>query len=172
MNDVNCKCVGMLDIKGQDCIRRVYSSDGLSPTITTMGGGNREPKICEPRIGAIRGRNHDNPSDRTSGTPTEQRLEVGGDCSNTLTTVQKDNVVIEPSIRVRKLTPKECFRLMGFEDADFDKASAVNSNTQLMKQAGNSIVVNVLCAIFGQMFEGKENMYATLQKNYTKREAD
>ena len=47
-------------------------------------------------------------------------------------------------IKVRKVTPKECWRLMGFDDADFEKAAAVNSNTQLKKQAGNSIVVNVL----------------------------
>lgn len=50
-------------------------------------------------------------------------------------------------IRIRKLTPKECWRLMGFDDADYEKASKVNSNTQLYKQAGNSIVVNVLEAI-------------------------
>ena len=50
-------------------------------------------------------------------------------------------------IRVRKLTPKECWRLMGFDDTDFEKAEKVNSNTQLYKQAGNSIVVNVLEAI-------------------------
>lgn len=48
------------------------------------------------------------------------------------------------ALRIRKLTPKECFRLMGFDDADFAKAEAVNSNTQLYKQAGNSIVVDVL----------------------------
>ena len=54
-------------------------------------------------------------------------------------------------MRIRKLTPKECWRLMGFDDADFEKASAVNSNTQLYKQAGNSIVVNVLEEIFRKM---------------------
>lgn len=48
------------------------------------------------------------------------------------------------SLRIRKLTPKECFRLMGFADSDFEKAEAVNSNTQLYKQAGNSIVVPVV----------------------------
>ena len=51
------------------------------------------------------------------------------------------------NLRIRKLTPKECWRLMGFDDEDCDKASKVNSNTQLYKQAGNSIVVNVLEAI-------------------------
>lgn len=54
-------------------------------------------------------------------------------------------------IRIRKLTPKECWRLMGFYDEDFEKAEKVNSNTQLYKQAGNSIVVNVLEEIFKQM---------------------
>ena len=57
----------------------------------------------------------------------------------------------QPSFRIRKLTPKECWRLMGFSDEDFDKAAEVNSNSQLYKQAGNSIVVNVLMAIFGEM---------------------
>lgn len=49
--------------------------------------------------------------------------------------------------QIRKLTPKESWRLMGFDDSDFEKAKAVNSDTQLYKQAGNSIVVNVLEAI-------------------------
>lgn len=50
-------------------------------------------------------------------------------------------------LRIRKLTPKECWRLMGFDDSDFEKAAKVNSNTQLYKQAGNSIVVNVMQSI-------------------------
>lgn len=61
--------------------------------------------------------------------------------------------------RIRKLTPKECWRLMDFSDEDFHKAEKVNSNTQLYKQAGNSIVVNVLVAILGQLFSGKEDVY-------------
>lgn len=153
-------CIGMVDGKSNEMCRRVYNADGISPTIlSNSAGGNIPPKVSVPCIGAIRGRNPENPSDRTAGIPTQQRLEVGGDCSNTLTTVQKDNVVIEPSIRVRKLTPRECFRLMDFTDDDFDKASDVNSNSQLYKQAGNSIVVNCLTAILGQMFEGKEDYY-------------
>lgn len=62
-------------------------------------------------------------------------------------------------MRIRRLTPRECWRLMDFSDEDFDKAKAVNSDTQLYKQAGNSIVVNVLVAILGQMFDGKEEIY-------------
>lgn len=53
--------------------------------------------------------------------------------------------------KIRKLTPKECWRLMGFNDEDFEKAAKVNSKTQLYKQAGNSIVVNVLMAIFNNL---------------------
>lgn len=59
--------------------------------------------------------------------------------------------------RIRKLTPRECWRLMGFSDADFDKAAAVNSNTQLYKEAGNSIVKNVLMAIFRRLNIQGEN---------------
>lgn len=61
-------------------------------------------------------------------------------------------VIPKDGLRIRKLTPKECWRLMGFDDEDFEKAEMVNSNTQLYKQAGNSIVVNVLEAILGSLF--------------------
>ena len=164
--------------------------------------------VVEPFIVASRGRNPENPSDRTAGSPKEQRLEVNmqgiSNCltsvqkdnlvveaqvlvpkrteygkqirklyesgmikesrhnmtelrprqdgvSNTLTTVQKDNYVVDPELRIRKLTPLECWRLMGFDDEDFYKAEKVNSNTQLYKQAGNSIVVNVLEAMFDNL---------------------
>lgn len=60
-------------------------------------------------------------------------------------------------IRIRKLTPRECWRLMDFSDEDFDKASGVNSNTQLYKQAGNSIVKNVLCEVFNQLIREDGN---------------
>lgn len=206
--------VGKLDIKGHDCVKRVYSGEGLAPTLTDMQGGNRQPKVLidEPVIAASRGRNPDKPGDRTPGIPTEQRLEINKQgISNTITTVQKDNYVIEPCLkikeatkagykeayagdgvnisgrmkyqrgnvqkemtqtlmangsergvvtpdmRIRKLTPRECWRLMGFEDTDFDKAQAVpTSDTQLYKQAGNSIVVNVLEAVFKNLFGVKE----------------
>jgi len=55
------------------------------------------------------------------------------------------------NVRIRKLTPKECWRLMGFTDEDFEKAKQVNSDSQLYKQSGNSIVVNVLMEIFKEM---------------------
>ena len=73
--------------------------------------------------------------------------------SNTITTVQKDNYLLEPTYRIRKLTPRECFRLMGMRDDDIDKIQAAGiSNTQQYKMAGNSIVVDVLEAIFKELF--------------------
>ena len=192
---------------------------------------NNNTAVCV----ASRGRNPVNPSGRTTGSPTEQRLEPNSDgCTNTLTTVQKDNLLLvaEPKItidgltrdtqkqkarvfnpsglaasliatdykeppqisvigqlkggekgrvvdrdgigytltatdykdplkiaepehaygvRIRKLTPRECWRLMGFLDEEFDRVHGI-SNSQLYKQAGNSIVVNVLSALLSQLF--------------------
>ena len=63
-----------------------------------------------------------------------------------------------PDFRIRKLTPLECWRLMGFSDDDFKKAkSAGISNSQLYKQAGNSIVVDVLMAILNNLIGGKDD---------------
>lgn len=76
--------------------------------------------------------------------------------STTLKRQVGHNGVIENNLRIRKLTPKECWRLMGFSDSDFEKAEKVCSNSQLYKQAGNSIVVNVLYYIFKQLFKKGE----------------
>ena len=151
--------VGMLDIKGNEQVRRVYGDNGISPTLNTMQGGNRQPKIIElPCIAASRGRNPENPSSRVAGEPTEQRLEFNTKgTSNTLTRVQKDNYVVEQTYRIRKLTPRECFRLMGLNDDDIDKIQATGvSNTQQYKMAGNSIVVDVLEAIFKKLFKEEQ----------------
>lgn len=192
------KVIGSLEAKFEST-NRIYDVEGCSPTLSTMQGGNQEPKILESQIVAMRGRNPDNPSDRATGSPAEQRLEVNMQgTSNCLTSVQKDNMVLENVLavdeqnmnvwketfgtlttdgsspkhnnrvitlkdaenhdyannhiatqyRIRKLTPRECGRLMGVSDEDIDKMAAVNSNTQLYKQFGNSIVVDVMCAMF------------------------
>ena len=191
------KVIGSLESKFEST-NRIYDVGGCSPTLSTMQGGNREPKvivenqvpckldkmpdgyldsldnakICDvdtptastvtsryyKGIGAHKdnmcivamcGRKPDNPSDRTSGSPTEQRLEPNmSGTSNCLKSVQKDNLVFEPKYRIRKLTPRECGRLMGVSDDDISKMAVVNSNTQLYKQFGNSIVVDVMCAMF------------------------
>ena len=82
-----------------------------------------------------------------------RRGRVGNQVAQTLTTSCNQGVV--NNYRIRKLTPKECWRLMGFDDEDFEKASQVNSNAQLYKQAGNSIVVQVLEAIFRELLAGE-----------------
>jgi site-specific DNA-cytosine methylase len=134
-------------------------------------------------IGAIRGRNPDNPKSRKSGLPTQQMLELNENgVSNAITTVQKDNVVVQISqyqgdkvtqwdsethpclsaqggnklrgvgiqerdYKIRRLTPRECFRLMDFPDTFTWSVS----DTQAYKQAGNSIVVNVLAKIIARL---------------------
>jgi len=147
---------------------RVYDPNGISPCLRTPTGGQTQPIIVEPQI---------------------LRYERTGQ-SNTITSVEKDNYVLEPSLenmciddrdkgygikaseiiptqralrsglkvyqnyRIRKLTPKECWRLMGFDDEDINKCiEAGISNSQLYKQAGNSIVVNVLEEIFKKLFK-------------------
>lgn len=80
-----------------------------------------------------------------------RRGRVGHGVAQTLTTSPQQATVL-PELRIRKLTPLECFRLMGFSDDDFHKAEKVNSNTQLYKQAGNSIVVDVIEEIYEQLF--------------------
>jgi DNA (cytosine-5)-methyltransferase 1 len=170
--------VGCLDIKGQDIVKRVYSSEGLSPTLTNMQGGNRQPKVIEgPRVfeeqneGVVRIREATKKgyaeckvggvADLLYPTLTTRRGRVQDMGETCPTIVSGENGLhrIESMYRIRKLTPKECWRLMDFSDEDFEKAAKVNSNTQLYKQAGNSIVKNCLVAIFGQMIPGKENVY-------------
>lgn len=124
---------------------QVYSDNGIGQTLCAGTHGHANGYV---KIGAIRGRNIDNPKSRESGLPTTQMLEINENgTSNCLTTVQKDNVVIE-NYRIRKLTPRECFRLMDFPDSFY--FSCV-SDSQAYKQAGNSIVVNVLSEIIKKL---------------------
>jgi DNA (cytosine-5)-methyltransferase 1 len=108
-----------------------------------------------PVIAAMRGRNKENPSDRRAGIDLEQRLEINVDgLCNTLTLVQKDNMVIEKTnkgYRVRRLVPQETWSFMGYSMYDFELAKGVNSNTQLIRQAGNGIVRDVFTAIVSQL---------------------
>ena len=150
---VRCIEVGHAEeIKGHDILRRVYSPNGKAPTLNTMGGGNREPKVS---IGAFRGRylvdgKRQDHKMKTQGLTT-QRLEVRGDSkSNTLTTVQKDNVVVKEQVRWRALTPIECERLMTMEDNSTlygidDKGNQKTiSKTQRYKMLGNGWVVDTI----------------------------
>ena len=112
---------------------RHYFEDGISPTLTSATAGNE--KIITACV--MRGRYN-------AEGKVEQNVEVSDrEYANAITTVQKDSLIADNLI-IRKLTPKECFRLQGFDDESFYKAEAVNSNTQLYKQAGNSICVPVV----------------------------
>lgn len=152
-----CIQVGKLDIKRHDCLKRVYSKEGISPTLTDMQGGNRQPKIA---IKNATKKGYDEATDGDSVNlqypdSTTRRGRVGHGVSQTL--MGTDNMGVISDYRIRKLTPKECWRLMGFNDEDFEKAKNVPmSNTQLYKQAGNSIVVNVLEKIFKNLFNIEE----------------
>ena len=160
---VRCIEVGQAEeIKGHDVIRRVYSPNGKSPTLNTMGGGNREPKVA---IGAFRGRylvdgKRQDHKMKTKGLTT-QRLEVRGDSkSNTLTTVQKDNVVVNEYIRWRALTPIECERLQTVEDnatlygIDENGKQITISKTQRYKMLGNGWCVDTIAHILSYL-EGR-----------------
>ena len=98
--------VGNLEMAGNESIKRVYSPEGVCPTLTTMTGGHRQPKIY---LGKEKG--------------------------------------------VRKLTPRECWAVMGFDNNTYAKVENKLSNTQLYKQAGNTICVPCLEAIFRQLFK-------------------
>lgn len=140
---------GLFDDDKKHQAGSVWNTEGLSPTLDTMQGGYREPCIVEN--GAIRGRYN-------SEGKVEQQLELRNDgVTNTLTSVEKDNILLEGTnmeYRIRKLTPLECWRLMGFDDEDFYNAQKLGiSDSQLYKQAGNSIVVNVLYYIFKNLFK-------------------
>ena len=155
-NTIKCKQVGELDIKGHDCVKRVYSGDGLSPTLTDMQGGNRQPKVLiknATKQGYQEAYEGDSVNLSYPNSNT-RRGRVGNQVSQTLQC--NDSMGVVENTRIRKLTPRECFRLMGFTDEEFDKASIGISNTQLYKMAGNSIVVNVLVEIFKNLFDDME----------------
>ena len=139
-------------------------TDGTVGTLTTDGSSPKHNnRVIEPRvIGSVEKtsllladvKNGKYPKDIAYGKHLFQSslfedkpLE---ECASTLKATKPDAGVIY-NHRVRKLTPRECFRLQGFDDADFEKAAQQNSASQLYKQAGNSIVVDVLYYIFKQM---------------------
>lgn len=151
----------------------VYDKNGLSPTLDTMQGGYRQP--CITVLGELDCNGcHDARQTEYNKTVREQcenniNIVIGstqknayvgtGEMSPTLTSAMGTGgghipmIGNIPNFRIRKLTPKECWRLMGIDDECFDKAEQVNSNSQLYKQAGNGIVVNVLYYIFKELFK-------------------
>ena len=147
------KQVGVaVDIKGHDQIKRVYSPDGKSPTITTCGGGHREPKVVTG--GAFRGRAYDKDGKRMDkdgvsvANKTKQMLELRNDSkSNAITTVGKDSIAVNEDLTWRKLTPLECERLQTVPDNYTNHVS----NTQRYKMLGNGWTVDVIKHIYKNM---------------------
>lgn len=125
--------------------------DGVTNTITTV---QKDNYIAEPRI-------LDTKTTRGADVASTIRASIHKQGSRNLLENIKNGrgyegvaILTTNGYRIRKLTPLECWRLMGFDDTDFRKAEQVNSNAQLYKQAGNSIVVNVLMSIIQELFGG------------------
>lgn len=136
----------------------VWDKEQLAPTLDTMQGGWRQPSVMiknATKKGYIEATDGDG-IDLAFLNSDTRRGRVQNGMSQTLDTGSSKGVIDQ--FRIRKLTPLECWRLMGIKDEDFYKAQKVNSNTQLYKQAGNAIVVDVLEGIFRQLFNpGKNN---------------
>ena len=168
----------------------VWDVDNISPTLTTMQGGGRQPHImCGidkslngtkfiDNANCLTAREDRGISNRKSeGTAV---IEVLGNVnpsgkgmngnvfsdnglSPTLTTNKGEGNKILSNLRIRKLTPKECFRLMGFDDSDYEAASKVVSNSQMYKQTGNSIVVDVLYYILVELYKAMPYLFDDLR---------
>lgn len=174
------KVIGSLESKFEST-NRIYDVGGCSPTLSTMQGGNKEPKvIVENQVPYKLDKMPDGYLDSLDNakicdvdTPTASTVTsryykgIGAHkdnmCIVAMSGRNPDNGItanfvagthgyanshIATQYRIRKLTPRECGRLMGVSDEDISKMAAVNSNTQLYKQFGNSIVVDVMCAMF------------------------
>ena len=186
-NSVSLNLFGCLN--GRNSQReRVYDSRGLSPTISTVPGGNTEPKIAIPALTPDLAEKRQNgrrfkedgepmftltSQDRHGvaidplGVLRNVRTEHEKEVSNTLDTSCNQGIFVRVSnelivyavwyekyqcyIAIRKLTPKECFRLQGWPADYFEKAQFVNSDSQLYKQAGNGVTVTVIEAMARKM---------------------
>ncbi|MGQ7500715.1 DNA cytosine methyltransferase [Streptococcus suis] len=141
----------------------VYLEDGLAPTLTTNKGEG--PKIIQRSHGFNKGGEHDVAPTLTSNSWQENNHlkiydlhnQIQKDMVGTLTARGHDGntktgtFAVDNGYRIRKLTPRECWRLQGFPDWAFERAQAVSSNSQLYKQAGNSVTVNVIATIACQL---------------------
>lgn len=153
------RSIGNIHPSGNGMNGEVYDSTGLAPTLTTNKGEG--VKNIQRAHGYNRGGEHDIAPTLTSNSYQENNLVKVVDFYNKITkdevgtltssgggsTVRAGSFGITDGYRIRKLTPRECWRLQGFPDWAFDKAQEVNSNSQLYKQAGNSVTVNVIAAI-------------------------
>lgn len=158
---IEIKKVGQISNDGSQC-GTVVSEDGLMPTLSAGCHGYANPHVCASEIKIKQATKEGEIACKVGGcfdasypdSKTRRgRVQEGGDVVPTLTASSSENInYVETVYRIRKLTPRECWRLMGYTDADFDRAQEAGvSNSQLYKQAGNAIVKQVLMAIFKQM---------------------
>ena len=168
-DDHRCIQVGIADIKGYDVIKRVYAREGKAPTLTTMQGGHREPKVvCGQMVGRKINPKTGKRDDYNPNIKTEQRIELKGDGkTGALTTVRKDNLVVTDKYW-RALTPRECERLQTLADdytmfGDFNDTGYPSdddydikevSKSQRYKMLGNGFTVDVIAHILRSMPNG------------------
>ena len=132
--------LNMYDYNERD---KVYSVNKVSPTLNTMQGGDRQPKIAVPVL----------TPDRINKRQNGRRFKDDGEPMFTLTAQDRHGIITD-DIRIRKLTALECWRLQGFTDEQFYKAKESGvSNSQLYKQSGNAVTVNVVDAITKELFK-------------------
>ena len=138
-----------VDVNGHDILKRVYSPEGKAPTLNTMGGGNREPKVaCGRMVGRYKVNGVRQDHKGSVAGKTTQMLELRRDQkTNNLSTVQKDNVLTKDDVYWRRLTPLECERLQTVPDNYTEGVS----NTQRYKMLGNGWTVDVIAHILKNM---------------------
>lgn len=158
--------IGNINPSGNGMNGSVYSEEGLSPTLTTnKGEGNKvaikqatKQGYIECEVGGVADLSYPDSKTRRG------RVQDNRNISPTITATETGICRIESPIRIRKLTPKECFRLMGFSDENFDAAQKAGvSNSQLYKQAGNSIVVDVLYYIYVELYKAMPYLFDDLK---------
>ena len=161
---------------------RIYDANYLSPAPDTCKGDNRMPKIADTNHSKWKQEMYekfiDDSDGVVSGVYTNQSQSFGyrppiKELSKTLKANANDAGVVENK-RVRKLTPKECYRLMGFEDKDIDSAYAVDvADSQLYSQAGNSIVTNCVELLAEHLYKAQyDNTYVCQDENFTQPQVD
>ena len=157
--------LGNVNPSGKGMNGNVFDENGLAPTLTTnKGEGNKiairqatKKGYIECEIGGVADLSY--PESKTR----RGRVQENGQICPTITATETGVCRIESPIRIRKLTPKECFRLMGFSDENFEAAEKMVSNSQLYKQAGNSIVVDVLYYILVELYKAMPYLFNDLK---------
>lgn len=157
--------IGNINPSGKGMNGNVFDENGLAPTLTTnKGEGNKiairqatKKGYIECELGGVADLSY--PESKTR----RGRVQENGQIRPTITATETGVCRIESPIRIRKLTPKECFRLMGFSDGNFEAAEKMVSNSQLYKQAGNSIVVDVLYYILVELYKAMPYLFDDLR---------